>query len=312
MRGIRAATLPALAAQAIATGLLLCTCRAAPRASPVDAAAEAREGCSYPLRIQDDRGVTVTLNTEPERIVSLLPSDTETLFALGAGPRVVGADDFSATVPGASGLPRLGGLYETRLELLLSLRPDLVLASDASGASAAIERAGIAVWAGNARRLDDVFRVFDAIGRIVCRPAEAEALRRRVLDDLADVERRLSDRPRVRVYYELDASLYTAGPSSFIGEMITRAGGSNIVPPDLGDFPKISPEAVIAANPEVVLGVSPEEVRQRRGWETIAAVRLDRVRKLSAAEAELVARPGPRIGEGLRVLARYIHPEVPQ
>jgi iron complex transport system substrate-binding protein len=272
---------------------------------------EAVEGC-YPVRIRDDRGVTVTVGAEPQRIVSLFPSHTETLFALGMGPRVVGTDDFSANVPGAAGLPKLGGLYDTRLELLLSLHPDLALASEASSAAGPIERAGVAVWAGSAHRFDDVFRLFDAIGRIVCRPAEADALRRRVLDDLAAVARRVSDRPRVRVYYELDASLYTVGPRSFIGEMITRAGGTNIVPPDVGDFPKMSPEAVVAADPEVILGVSPEEVRRRRGWETIAAVRLGRVVKLSPAEAELVARSGPRIAEGLAVLARYIHPEVPQ
>jgi iron complex transport system substrate-binding protein len=302
MRGLREAI-------AIACWLLLGACRSAPHPSS-SPAAEAAQGCAYPLVLRDDRGVDVTLRGPPARIVSLLPSNTETLFALGAGGSVVGVDDFSATVPGASDLPRLGGLYETRVEVLLSLRPDLVLLSEASSAAGTIERAGIPVWAGSAHRLDDVFRIIDTVGRVVCRSAEADSLRRRILEDLAGVERRVLDRPRVRVYYEIDASPYTAGPSSFLGAMITKAGGDNIVPPDLGDFPKISPEAVIAADPEVILGVSLDEVRRRHGWESIAAVHLERVYKLSPGEAELVARPGPRIAEGLRVLTRYIHPEV--
>ncbi|MGH7438978.1 MAG: ABC transporter substrate-binding protein, partial [Polyangiaceae bacterium] len=103
---------------------------------------------------------------------------------------------------------------------------------------------------------------------------------------------------------------YTVGPHSFVGTMIAKAGGRDIVPESLGDFPKISPEAVIAGNPEVIFGVPLRDARVRPGWDKIDAVRSGRVYKLSPEEGELVARPGPRIAEGLRVLLRHIHPEV--
>lgn len=290
--------------------MLLAACRRElppPSAGP-DAASPA--ACGYPLVVRDDRGVDVTLRAEPRRIVSLLPSHTETLLALGAGSRVVGVDDFSAGIPEVAGLPSLGGLYDARLEVLLSTRPDLVLMSESNGAAAPVERGGLVVWGGSAHRFDDVFRVIEAIGRLICKQPEAAHLARQVADDVADVEGHVRGRPVVRVYYELDPTPYTVGPFSVIGAMIAKAGGEDVVGDGLGDFPKISPEAVIAGNPDVVLGVSLEEVRKRPGWERIAAVRSGRVYKLTPREAELVSRPGPHLADGLRALVRILHPEV--
>jgi len=293
----------------LALAMALCACRhAAP--TPVASHEDASSACAYPLLLRDDRGVPITVLAEPKRIVSLLPSHTEALFALGAGARVVGVDDFSTSIPGAAALPTLGGLHDTHLETLVSLRPDLVLVSESSDV-APLERSGLTVWAGSAQRVEDVFRVIDAIGQMVGKRAEATRLSQRIADDVATIEGRLRGRERVRVYYELDPTPYTVGPGSFIGAMLWKAGGEDIVPPDLGDFPKISPEAVIAGDPDVILGASLEEVRRRPGWNGIAAVRTGRVYKLPHAEADLVDRPGPRIAEGLRVLARRLHPEVP-
>ena len=273
-------------------------------------AAVARADRGYPLSIRDDRGTTITISKEPKRIIALLPSYTETLFALGVGDRVVGVDDFSEYPPEVAGLPRLGGLYDTHLEGVLSLRPDLVLVSDPNGAAAALEQNGLVVWAGDAPRFDDVFRVLDAIGKMVGRTAEATQLSERIRNEVATVENRLSGTPRVRVYYEIDATPYAVGPSSFIGAMLSMAGGENIIPANLGDFPKISPEAVIAGNPEVIVGASLEDVAARPGWRGISAVRTGRVYKLPVAESRVVVCPGPRIAEGLRALARRLHPEV--
>lgn len=298
------------ALRALALCILLEACRREPPPSSAGPDAASPAACGYPLVLRDDRGVDVTLRSEPRRIVSLLPSHTETLVALGAGGRIVGVDDFSADVPETAGLPRLGGLYDARLEVLLSTRPDLVLMSESSGAAAPVERAGLVVWGGSARRLDDVFRVIGAIGRMVCKAPEAARLARRIADDIADVEGRVRGRPPVRVYYELDPTPYTVGPLSVIGAMMAKAGGEDIVGDGLGDFPKISPEAVIAGNPDVIFGVSLEEVRKRPGWDRIAAVRSGRVYKLTPREAELVSRPGPHIADGLRTLAAILHPEV--
>ncbi len=290
--------------------MLLGACRREPSPPSAGQDATSPAACGYPMVLRDDRGVDVTLRAEPRRIVSLLPSHTETLMALGAGARIVGVDDFSGDIPETAGLPRLGGLYDARLEVLLATRPDLVLMSESNGAAAPVERSGLRVWGGSAHRFDDVFRVIDAIGRMVCKQPEAARLARQVADGVADVEGRVRGRPLVRVYYELDPTPYTVGPLSVIGAMIAKAGGEDVVGDGLGDFPKISPEAVITGNPEVIFGVSLEEVRKRPGWDRIAAVRSGRVYKLTPREAELVSRPGPHIADGLRTLVAILHPEV--
>jgi iron complex transport system substrate-binding protein len=255
--------------------------------------------------------VAVTVPSEPRRIVALLPSHTETLFALGVGAEVVGVDDYSDDPPEVKALPRLGGLYDPHLEVVLSLKPDLVLLSESSSAATPLDRSGLVVWAGSARTFDDVFRVIDAVGKMVDRSAQATRLAKEIGQDLAAIEDRLRNAERVRVYYELDANLYSVGPSSFIGVLLTKAGGRNVVPEGLGDFPKISPEAVIAGDPSVILGPSLEDVARRPGWSRIAAVRTASVYELPKEESRLIGRPGPRIADALRALARRLHPEVP-
>jgi iron complex transport system substrate-binding protein len=294
----------------LALGVIVVACRRDSPPSPLASEDSSGPGAAFPVSVRDDRGATVTIRAEPRRIVALLPSHTETLFALGVGDRVVGVDDYSNYPPAVERLPRLGGLYDTRLEVVLSLKPDLALVSDTSAAAAPLERSGIPVWAGSARAFDDVFGVIETIGRMVGRSAEAKRLSERIASDVAVIENRLRAVARVRVYYELDGNLYTVGPSSFVGAMIAKAGGNNIVPEGLGDFPRISPEAVIAGNPSIIFGVSLEEVTTRPGWSQIAAVQTARVYKLPKAESQVVLHPGPRIAEGLRVLARHLHPEI--
>jgi len=264
---------------------------------------------AYPLSLRDDLGRTVTLQRRPQRIVTLLPSHTETVFALGAGRCVVGVDDFSDEPPEVATLPKLGGQFDTPLELLHSLAPDLVLASEAASSVRALEGSGLIVWAGSARRFDDVFRIIDVIGQLIGRRSEGARLVERMRAQIDGVAQEVGARERVRVYYELDPSPYTVGPSSFIGVMLAKAGGDNIVPTEFGEFPKINPEFVVSSDPSVILGASLDEVSDRPGWATITAVRAARVYKLAPWEAALVARPGPRLAAGLRALVRRLHPE---
>jgi iron complex transport system substrate-binding protein len=295
---------------ALALLLFVSACR---RGASPSAPAEGRHPnarAPYPLEVRDYRGRSMTLAKEPQRIVSLLPSHTETLFALGVGSHVVGIDDYSDDPPEATRLPRLGGLYDAHLETILSLKPDLVLASESSTASSALEQSGLTVWAGGARTFDDVFQVIELIGKMVDRTLEAAQLAQRIRDETKAIEDRLAQSERRTVYYELDATPYTVGPSSFIGVLLAKAGGENIVARELGEFPKISPEIVIYGNPAIILGASLEEIAGRPGWSKVAAVQTGRVYKLSAPESHLVARPGPRIAESLRVLSRRLHPEV--
>lgn len=265
---------------------------------------------AFPLSVVDDGGRRVTLPQEPRRIISLLPSFTETIFALGVGERVVGVDDFSDYPGEVVRLPRLGGEYDTQLERILALKPDLVLLSGDSRAAAALASNGVNVFGASPRKLPDVFRVIERTGELVGRKAEAVALTARMRAALAELENRVKDAPRVSVYYELDPTPYSVGPDSFIGVMIQKAGGQDIVPANLGDFPKLSPELVIAQNPSVIIGATLEEVRSRPGWSRIAAVQSGRVSKWAAAEDHLMSRPGPRLAQALRALIAKLHPEL--
>jgi iron complex transport system substrate-binding protein len=286
-------------------------CRAKPSSSSASTAAATDAGAEggFPLEVRDDVGRTVRVASRPQRILCLLPSFTETLFALGAGDRVVGVDDFSDYPEAARHLPKLGGQYDTQVERALALKPDLILVSEASTVVWPLSRGGAAVWAGSARKFEDVYRVIELTGELVGRKTEAALLVTRMRAQIASVEASVRGLPPVSIYYELDPAPYTVGPSSFIGVLIAKAGGVNIVPEALGDFPKINPELVVSSNPSVIIGASPADVERRPGWSKISAVSNHRVYQWSPEEAHLLSRPGPRLPEGLRALARRLHPE---
>ncbi len=265
---------------------------------------------AFPVRQQDQLGRTVAVSARPRRIVTLLPSHTETVCALGAADRLVGVDDYSDYPPEVARLPKLGGMYDARLESVLGLSPDLVLASETSPATASIERLGLTLWAGSPKKLDDVYGMILTTGRMLGVPERAKELADRARDRVVLEEKRTAGRPKVRVYYELDATPYAVGVDSFIGELLSKAGGENVVPGGIGEYPKVSPEVIAAADPEVVLGADYDVIAARPGWDRVRAVRDRRVHRLTPEERAVVVRPGPRVAEGLRVLARLLHPEV--
>jgi iron complex transport system substrate-binding protein len=260
--------------------------------------------------VADDRGQHVTLRQPIERIVSLLPSHTETLFALGLGDRLVGVDEFSDFPPATRTLPKLGNAFGVSVERVVALRPDLVLAAETSPALPALSAAGVPVWAGSVHQFEAAFALVERLGALTGRTQAGRELAARMRADVAQVAARMAGRPQVRVYYELDPAPYSVGPASFIGMLLQQAGGRTIVPAGLGDFPKISPELVVRTDPEVILGVTLEEARRRPGWQAIAAVRAGRVWPLTPGEVALVDRGGPRMAEGVTWLARKLHPEV--
>jgi iron complex transport system substrate-binding protein len=277
--------------------------------SPERQAAPARElsASGFPLRVQDDMGRLVVVPAEPKRIVCLLPSFTETVFALGLGERVIAVDDYSDYPPEVRRLPKLGGMYDTQVERALSLKPDLVLMPEGGATVWSLARGGAPVWAGSARKFEDVFRVIEETGKLVGRAREARELATRIRADIAAVEASVQAQPPVSVYYELDSTPYSVGPASFIGVLLAKAGGKNIVPAALGDFPKLNPELIVASDPAVIIGASLDEIARRPGFRGLSAVKNRRVFNWSPEEAHLLARPGPRLAEGVRALARYLH-----
>ncbi len=266
----------------------------------------------YPLTVTDDLGRTVTLRSEPKRIVAMLPSHTETLFALGAGDKLVGIDVYSNyPKAGTANIEKVGSGYQPNIEAIVALKPDLVLADESASSklTAKLAAAGLTVYGGTAQTLSEVFQKVAVLGKLVNREAAATNLIASMRRDLDAVQASVLNAPKVSVYYEVDPTPYTAGPNSFIGELLTRAGGRNIIPANLGDFPQISPEFVLKSNPSVIIGPALKDVAGRPGWNTLAAVREKRVYQPTPEEDDALSRPGPRLAAALRTLARMLHPE---
>jgi iron complex transport system substrate-binding protein len=283
-------------------------------ASPSAAATAART--AYPLTIQDIAGRRVTLARRPERIVSLAPSTTETLFALGLGERVVGVDQSSDYPPAARGKPRIGTFSQPSIEAVVAQSPDLVLAANLHlrAAVPALEARGLTVVVLNPADLAAVLDSITLVGQLTDSANMARQLRGDLERRIAAVEARLPQAAiRPRVYVEITAKLVAAGPTSPIGNLIDRAGGSNIVVERGTQYPTLGAEAIIAADPDVIIltnadgEVTVASVGARPGWAGIGAVRQGRV---VAVDPNVLNRTGPRAVDALELLARAFHPEL--
>ncbi|MDQ3458169.1 MAG: ABC transporter substrate-binding protein [Deinococcota bacterium] len=267
----------------------------------------------YPLTVSDDLGREVTLEAEPERIVSMLPSHTEVVCAVGACDKLVGVDDYSDFPLEVTSLPRLGGgLTGADVEAIIALEPDLVLASQYGELAETLAGAGLTVYAGSSQSYEEALAEFELLGRMVGREEEGALLAERVRSEVEEVAALTASQEAPRVYYEIDPTPYSVGPGSFMGVLIAKAGGDNIVGEEMGDFPQLDPEFVVASDPEVIVvgEFSAGELPQRPGWEAVTAVGEGRVVALSLEESTLVSRPGPRMAEAVRLFARLFHPEL--
>ncbi|WP_221090949.1 ABC transporter substrate-binding protein [Deinococcus aquaedulcis] len=266
----------------------------------------------YPLTMTDDLGRAVTLKAEPRRVIAMLPSHTETLIAIGAGDRLVGVDRFS-TYPAnvVAALPKLGSAYQPNIEAILALKPDLVLADESSGSrlTEKLAQAGLTVYGGSAQTYNEVFEKIAVLGKLTNREQGATRLITTMRAELAVLQQTVAGRPRVSTYYEIDPSPYSVGPNSFIGTLITKAGGRTIVPAALGDFPRLDPELIVKSNPQVIIGPSLNDARLRPGWPGLTAVQSGRVYQPTREELDALSRPGPRLPLALRTLIRLLHPE---
>jgi iron complex transport system substrate-binding protein len=267
-------------------------------------------GAIPPRTVTDALGRSVTIPGQPVRIVSVAPSVTEILFALGAGPRVAGvssADDYPPEE--VRGKPRVGGVV-LDIERILRLRPDLVLGMP-SLQHAQLDRliaAGLPVVAVDARTLPDVYAQISFIGRLVGTEREATRQVSSLHVREAAVERAIRGRVPLRVYIEIwPEPLVAAAGDTFIDDLTRRAGGRNVFAA-LRGFPQVGAEAVIRADPEIVILTHPQgrAVAARPGWQNITAVRRSRV---ALVDGSLLSRPGPRAVAGLELLARIIHLE---
>jgi iron complex transport system substrate-binding protein len=271
-------------------------------------------GAAHALQLTDDRGVSITLPAAPQRIVSLLPSLTETVCELGYCNRLVGVDRYSTYPASLQKLPQVGGGLDPSIEMIVALQPDVVLMAKSSRAGERLESLGIKVFALEPKTHADVQRVMLKIGQLLEAP-DAQRIWRAIDAGVSAAAQSLPATSRgARVYFEVNEGPYAAGESSFIGETLTRLGAKNIVPAKLGPFPKLNPEFIVRANPDVILigQRSAAALMARPGWQTMRAVRENRVCIFPTEEANVLVRPGPRMAEAARIMAQCLASKSPK
>jgi iron complex transport system substrate-binding protein len=258
------------------------------------------------ILVTDDRGRTVELSAPPARIVTLLPSLTETVCAMNACDRLVGTDRYSNWPARVNELPKLGGLEDAQLERIVALKPDLVLAGASSRVIGRLEALGVKVIAVEPKSLADTRRMMDKVAASLGKPDAGQALWHEIDRRLAAAAVRVPPALRgARVYFEVSAAPYAASASSFIGETLARLGLGNIVPASLGPFPKLNPEHVVRAQPDIVMSSQRNlaEMPKRPGWAALRAFRTGRQCGFEPMQYETMLRPGPRLGEAAERMA---------
>lgn len=267
----------------------------------------------YPVTVTDDAGRVVTVDAEPQRVVSLAPANTEILFAVGAGDRVVGVttyDDYPAQV---ADIDKVGDFAGPNIEAVAAANPDVVFVTTGVQADVItkLEELGAVVIAIDPQTLDSVYENIAEVSLVMNRVDEGEIVIAEMRDVVEDIATRLQGVTPATCFVEIAQNpLFTAGKNTLIDELITLAGGTNVV--EAEGWVPYSVEEVIKADPSVYMATlgsmsDPAELEKRPGFKDLAAVKAGRVHVL---EDNLVSRPGPRIVEGLRIIAQALHPQV--
>ncbi|RPI86825.1 MAG: ABC transporter substrate-binding protein [Chloroflexi bacterium] len=275
------------------------------------------------LTLVDGLGREVVMPNTPSKIVSLAPSNTEILFAVGAGDQVVGRDSFSDNPAEALEVPDIGGDFgELNIELIVSLTPDLILASELSPPEqiSSLEKMDLTVYyLSNPEDMEGLYENLITVGKLTGHEQEASVLAGELRERVALVEEKVGQaNERPLVFYELDgtesSNPWTAGAGTFIDKLITMAGGNNLGGKLESEWAQMSLEALLIEDPEYILlgdsiwgGVTVESVRERTGWQNLSAVKEGRVFPF---DDNLLSRPGPRMVDGLEALARLLHPDL--
>ena len=270
-------------------------------------------GPAQAVQVTDDQGVTLTLPKAPLRIVSLLPSLTETVCALGQCQRLVGVDRYSNFPESVRKLPQVGGGMDPNIEAIVALHPDVVLAALSSRWAQRLTSLGIPVFALEPKTQADVQRVIGKLGQLLEVP-DGQKLWREIDAGVNTAAQSIPANVRgTRLYFEVNRGPYGAGEASFIGEILTRLGAKNILPAKLGPFPLINPELVVRENPDLIMvGESNlEALEQRPGWSRIRAIREHHVCIFTPAQSDVLVRPGPRMAESARIMAQCLSDKAP-
>lgn len=258
------------------------------------------------VQVQDDRKVLHTFTGAPQRIISLLPSLTETVCVLNACNRLVGVDRYSNWPGKVNDLPKLGSLEDAQIERIVALKADVILAARASRVVDRLESLGQRVMVFDSQTHEDVQRTLNTLATLVGAPEKGPALWTDLQAQIKVLAARVPKQLHGKsVYFEVSTAPYAAGTSSFIGQTLMQLGLGNIVPPELGPFPKLNPEFVVRAQPDIVMAEEKDlrAMSQRPGWKTINSLSAQRVCGFAQPAYEVLIRPGPRIGQAAGLLA---------
>jgi iron complex transport system substrate-binding protein len=276
-------------------------------------------GPASALTLRDMLGREVTLAGPPARIVSLVPSVTEIVFSLGAQDRLVGRTDFCDYPTAVRGKPSVGGMVNPSLETLVALKPDLVVATNEGNREETVrqlERLRIPIYLVHANRVAETVDLIERVGALTGRQADVPRLTGEMLGRIEKVRRAVAPFPRPRVLYVLwPDPLIVPGRASMLTELIDIAGGASITAADGDAYPRFSLEAAVARAPEVIIladhstGSSTAGRSAPEKWQQLVSVPAIRAGRLHSADLSILHRYGPRVPEGLEMLARMIHPE---
>jgi ABC-type Fe3+-hydroxamate transport system substrate-binding protein len=266
-------------------------------------------------QVTDETGRRVTIPDHPHRLISLAPSITETLYALGLGGELAGDTNYCDYPPQARLKPHVGALLNPNLEEIVALKPDLVLGQQEANrleTAEQLERLGIPLYGLTARSVDDMLRSIEDLGSILDCQAEARALAGGLRARVERVERRVAGLPRPKVLFVVwYQPLITAGPHTFISDVIRLAGGVSVTDDLRGEWPRLSLEEVLRRQPDVILfprtnAMAPALAQFRRlpGWKDCRAVKDGRLYFIP----DSINRPGPRLIDALEEVARILHP----
>jgi iron complex transport system substrate-binding protein len=294
----------------------------APTAAPTEPLVLTAAPAPEPIKLTDGLGRTIELAAPAQRIISIAPSNTEILFALGAGKQLVGREEMSDYPAEAKDVASIGSVFQKlNTEAIVALKPDLILAAEINSPEQvkALEDLNLAVYyLQNPETFDELYANLETVGKLTGRSAEAAQLNESLKARYDAVMQKLSQaKDAPTVFYEIDATdptkPYTSGPGTFIDLVITLAGGKNIGGELKDAFAQISSEELVKQNPDIIVlgdalyGVTPESVAQRPGWTALSAVKNNQVFPF---DDNLISRPGPRLVDGLEQMAQLVHPEL--
>ena len=298
---------------ALLAAVLIGACATTPPVDDVDSAA--------PITLTDARGVEVSFDGPPQSIISMAPSNTEMLFAIGAGSQLIGRDDVSDYPPEALEIESIGSTYgELNTEAILALNPDAILAADLTPPEQieSLENLNLVVFqVRNPAEFSDLFEILNDLGRMTGHTQEADALVAQLLERTKKVSSTVAEADRVPVFYEVDGSdpvaPWTTGSATFQDVLIQMAGGENIAG-ELEGWGQLSIEEIVTRDPHVIfyaagpwVPTTVESLSARAGWSDIRAVVDGNV---VAIDTNWVDRPGPRLVDALEAMAKSIHPEL--